>query len=211
MAVGVSQRLSRTRSRLRRPSLAFALSRAGRRRLPLLAEVLGKADGASRGMGGSMHLYGREVGFYGSVPLVGATIPLAVGAGLAAKLDGGERCGCRLLRRRRDRGRRLSRVDEPRGGAYSCRCCSCARTTCFPATSISRCGSRATGLRVTRRHTGGSCHRRWERLWRWSRALRLLSSTTCARRQGPGLARSRDLPASRARRSQGRHRRRRAT
>jgi pyruvate dehydrogenase E1 component alpha subunit len=54
----------------------------------LLAEVLGKLDGTSRGMGGSMHLYGVEVGFAGSVPLVGATIPLAVGAGLAAKLDG---------------------------------------------------------------------------------------------------------------------------
>lgn len=54
----------------------------------LLAEVLGKADGASRGMGGSMHLFGGDVGFMGSVPLVGATIPLAVGAGLAARMDG---------------------------------------------------------------------------------------------------------------------------
>jgi pyruvate dehydrogenase E1 component alpha subunit len=54
----------------------------------LIAEVLGKADGASRGMGGSMHLYAKSVGFYGSVPLVAATIPIATGAGLAAKLDG---------------------------------------------------------------------------------------------------------------------------
>ena len=54
----------------------------------LLAEVLGKQDGASRGMGGSMHLLDREVGFHGSVPLVGATIPIAVGAGLAARMDG---------------------------------------------------------------------------------------------------------------------------
>lgn len=53
----------------------------------LIAEVLGKADGASRGMGGSMHLLGRSIGFYGSVPLVGATIPIAVGAALAAKMD----------------------------------------------------------------------------------------------------------------------------
>lgn len=55
----------------------------------LLAEILGKEDGTSRGMGGSMHLLGREVGFHGSVPLVGATIPIAVGAALAAKMDGG--------------------------------------------------------------------------------------------------------------------------
>ena len=54
----------------------------------LFAEVLGKASGASKGMGGSMHLVDREVGFWGSVPIVGGTIPLAVGAGLAAKRDG---------------------------------------------------------------------------------------------------------------------------
>jgi len=56
----------------------------------LIAEVLGKASGASRGMGGSMHLFGREFGFHGSVPIVGATIPIAVGAALAARLDGGD-------------------------------------------------------------------------------------------------------------------------
>lgn len=54
----------------------------------LLAEILGKAEGASHGMGGSMHLYGASVGFHGSVPLVGATIPIAVGAALAAQMDG---------------------------------------------------------------------------------------------------------------------------
>lgn len=53
----------------------------------LFAEVLGKLDGCSRGMGGSMHLYGAENGFIGSVPIVGGTIPLAVGAALAAKMD----------------------------------------------------------------------------------------------------------------------------
>ncbi len=56
----------------------------------LLAEVLGRVDGCSQGMGGSMHLISREHGFYGSVPIVGGTIPIAVGAALAAKLDGGD-------------------------------------------------------------------------------------------------------------------------
>jgi pyruvate dehydrogenase E1 component alpha subunit len=37
-----------------------------------------------------MHIVDRDNGFYGSVPIVGATIPLAVGAALAAKMDGGE-------------------------------------------------------------------------------------------------------------------------
>lgn len=54
----------------------------------MFAEILGRLPGASRGMGGSMHLYGPSVGFDGSVPIVGATIPVAVGAALAAKMDG---------------------------------------------------------------------------------------------------------------------------
>jgi pyruvate dehydrogenase E1 component alpha subunit len=54
----------------------------------LFAEVLGRATGASHGMGGSMHLYAAEQGFAGSVPIVAGTVPLAVGAGLAAQMDG---------------------------------------------------------------------------------------------------------------------------
>ena len=52
----------------------------------MMAEILGKATGCSKGRGGSMHLLDRTQGLYGTVPLVGATIPLAVGAGLASKL-----------------------------------------------------------------------------------------------------------------------------
>jgi acetoin:2,6-dichlorophenolindophenol oxidoreductase subunit alpha len=59
----------------------------------LLAEVLGRADGASRGMGGSMHICAHSVGFHGAVPLVGATIPIAVGAALAAKMQGSSDVG----------------------------------------------------------------------------------------------------------------------
>ena len=53
----------------------------------LFAEVLGKDTGLSKGMGGSMHLWDKPNGFYGSVPIVAGTVPLAVGAGLAAKLQ----------------------------------------------------------------------------------------------------------------------------
>jgi acetoin:2,6-dichlorophenolindophenol oxidoreductase subunit alpha len=53
----------------------------------ILLEVLGKYEGASHGMGGSMHLIGENFGFFGSVPIVAGTIPLALGAGLAAKMD----------------------------------------------------------------------------------------------------------------------------
>lgn len=53
----------------------------------LFAEVLGKTTGFSRGMGGSMHLWDQPNGFYGSVPIVAGTVSLAVGAGMAAKLQ----------------------------------------------------------------------------------------------------------------------------
>jgi len=50
-----------------------------------MAELLGKSTGCSAGRGGSMHLFAPEIGILGTVPLVSATIPLAVGAGLASK------------------------------------------------------------------------------------------------------------------------------
>jgi TPP-dependent pyruvate/acetoin dehydrogenase alpha subunit len=53
----------------------------------LFAEILGKETGLSKGMGGSMHLWDQKNGFYGSVPIVAGTVPLAVGAALAAKLQ----------------------------------------------------------------------------------------------------------------------------
>lgn len=59
----------------------------------LFAEVLGKDTGLSRGMGGSMHLWDQPNGFYGSVPIVTGTVPLAVGAALAAKLQGTQDVG----------------------------------------------------------------------------------------------------------------------
>ncbi|MDA8755341.1 thiamine pyrophosphate-dependent dehydrogenase E1 component subunit alpha [Candidatus Pseudothioglobus singularis] len=53
----------------------------------LFAEVLGKKTGFSKGMGGSMHLYDKSSGFYGSTPIVAGTVPLAVGAAMAAKMQ----------------------------------------------------------------------------------------------------------------------------
>lgn len=54
----------------------------------LFAEVLGRDTGLARGMGGSMHLWDQPRGFWGSVPIVGGTVPIAVGAGLAARMQG---------------------------------------------------------------------------------------------------------------------------
>ncbi len=53
----------------------------------LFAEILGKKTGFSKGMGGSMHLWDQPNGFYGSTPIVAGTVPLAVGAAMAAKMQ----------------------------------------------------------------------------------------------------------------------------
>ena len=63
----------------------------------LFAEILGKATGFSRGMGGSMHLWDQPNGFYGSVPIVTGTVPLAVGAALAAKMKKTTDIGCAYI------------------------------------------------------------------------------------------------------------------
>lgn len=52
----------------------------------MMAEIFGKDTGCSKGRGGSMHLLAKDVGILGTVPLVGATIPLSVGTALASKL-----------------------------------------------------------------------------------------------------------------------------
>jgi TPP-dependent pyruvate/acetoin dehydrogenase alpha subunit len=88
VAVGVSEHLRRTDRVFgthRSHSHYFAL---GGDLDAILAEMLGKVTGCSHGMGGSMHLYDKQRGFYGSVPIVAGTVPLAVGAALAAKMDG---------------------------------------------------------------------------------------------------------------------------
>jgi pyruvate dehydrogenase E1 component alpha subunit len=53
----------------------------------MIAEMMGKAEGCASGLGGSMHLIDRSCGFRGAVPIVGSTIPIAVGLAFQHKLD----------------------------------------------------------------------------------------------------------------------------
>jgi acetoin:2,6-dichlorophenolindophenol oxidoreductase subunit alpha len=50
-----------------------------------MAEILGKADGLCGGKGGSMHLTDMKIGALGSFAVVGAHLPITVGAALAAQ------------------------------------------------------------------------------------------------------------------------------
>ncbi len=49
----------------------------------MIAELHGKETGCCRGRGGSMHLIDLSAGFVGAVPIVGSTIPIAVGVAFA--------------------------------------------------------------------------------------------------------------------------------
>jgi pyruvate dehydrogenase E1 component alpha subunit len=51
-----------------------------------IAELYGRATGCVGGYGGSMHLMDKRVGFMGCTPIVGSTVPLAVGSAWAHRL-----------------------------------------------------------------------------------------------------------------------------
>jgi pyruvate dehydrogenase E1 component alpha subunit len=53
----------------------------------MIAELYGRASGCCGGRGGSMHMIDLDVGFMGATPIVGGTVPLAVGAAWASKLQ----------------------------------------------------------------------------------------------------------------------------
>jgi len=54
----------------------------------IMAEILGKKTGYCKGKGGSMHIADFNVGMLGATAVVGAGLPIAVGAGLSIKLKG---------------------------------------------------------------------------------------------------------------------------
>ncbi len=54
----------------------------------LIAELYGRRDGSVGGRGGTMHLYDRSVGLFGTNGVVGAGAPHAVGAAISARYRG---------------------------------------------------------------------------------------------------------------------------
>jgi pyruvate dehydrogenase E1 component alpha subunit len=54
----------------------------------VMAELYGKAGGCSRGKGGSMHMFDKDVNFLGGHAIVAGQIPLATGVAFASKYKG---------------------------------------------------------------------------------------------------------------------------
>ncbi len=57
----------------------------------ILAEMLGRVEGSSRGRGGSMHLFDAQRRFFGGNAIVGGGLPLAAGLALATRMRGEDR------------------------------------------------------------------------------------------------------------------------
>jgi pyruvate dehydrogenase E1 component alpha subunit len=53
-----------------------------------MAELFGKATGCSKGKGGSMHMFDKDLGFLGGHAIVGGQIALATGTAFATKYQG---------------------------------------------------------------------------------------------------------------------------
>jgi pyruvate dehydrogenase E1 component alpha subunit len=61
----------------------------------VMSELFGKIDGCSRGKGGSMHLFDRNLNFLGGHGIVGGHVPVATGVAFAIKYRGGDQvCIC---------------------------------------------------------------------------------------------------------------------
>ena len=61
----------------------------------IMAELYGKATGVSKGKGGSMHMFDKQVGFVGGHGIVGGQVPLGAGLAFAEKYNKtGKLCIC---------------------------------------------------------------------------------------------------------------------
>ncbi|HEY7602015.1 MAG TPA: pyruvate dehydrogenase (acetyl-transferring) E1 component subunit alpha [Methylomirabilota bacterium] len=53
----------------------------------VMAELFGRRDGVSKGKGGSMHMFDREINFLGGHAIVGGYLPIATGVGFAIRYE----------------------------------------------------------------------------------------------------------------------------
>jgi len=63
----------------------------------VMAELMAKATGVSKGKGGSMHMFDKERGFFGGHGIVGGQVPLGAGIAFAEKYSGTDNlCICMM-------------------------------------------------------------------------------------------------------------------
>jgi TPP-dependent pyruvate/acetoin dehydrogenase alpha subunit len=79
----------------------------------LMAELFGRANGYSRGRGGSQMMMDPSMGFYGANGITGASVAFAAGLALQSRHDPGRARGGRHLRRRRLEPGRGARDSQP--------------------------------------------------------------------------------------------------
>lgn len=60
----------------------------------IMAEMYGKVEGCAMGRGGSMHLFDKNIHFYGGNAIVAGHLPMAVGMALASKKQGKKNVTC---------------------------------------------------------------------------------------------------------------------
>jgi pyruvate dehydrogenase E1 component alpha subunit len=85
VAVGVSDALKKTdRMMGNHRSHGHYLAKGGDLK-KMVAELLGKEAGCCKGKGGSMHMMDKSVGFVGSTPILGSSVPLACGSAFEQK------------------------------------------------------------------------------------------------------------------------------
>ena len=91
---------------------------------PMFAELFGKSTGYCRGRGGSMHINDLDIGMLGANGIVGAGIPIAVGAAFASAYRGDGSVAAAFFG---DGGSNIGTL--PRGGQHGRRPASCR--SCF--------------------------------------------------------------------------------
>jgi pyruvate dehydrogenase E1 component alpha subunit len=97
LAVGLATELEPTdlvTGTYRGHALALALGMSPRE---LLSEIMGKAEGPTGGLGGSMHVSDPAIGLLPTFAIVGAGLPVSVGAGLAFQYNNEPRVSVALF------------------------------------------------------------------------------------------------------------------
>ena len=145
-----------------------------------------------------MHVADPAIGILGANAIVGAGMPLAVGAALASKLLKQRPRRRLVLRRgRRQPGRRsTSRSTSPRSG--TCRSSSCARTTSTPSSPTAARMTRVPSVVERCRAYGVDAERRRRQRRRGGVRGRVeRGRSAAATGDGPRPDRGRDLPLAR--------------